>query len=232
MAAVAVKILIIDDEVQIQKLLSYGLKDQGYEPLVASSGEEGLGIIANQSPSCVLLDVSLPKMSGLDTLKELRSFSEVPVIMITVENDDEIKVKALDLGADDYVTKPFAMPVLQSRIRAVLRRHEKGGGPKAEMNQFISQSIKVDFPSHKVWVGANEVHLTVTEFGLLTLFIENQGKVVTHKSILNKIWSDRSGDKMHYLRVYINNLRRKLEVNPSIPKLIITEPGVGYRFEG
>ena len=232
MATSLLKILIVDDEAQIQKLLTYGLKEQGFETLVASSGEEALHVVADQNPSCVLLDVGLPKLSGVDTLKEIRSFSRVPVIMVTVEDDDETKVKALDLGADDYVTKPFSMPVLRSRIKAVLRRLEKPTTPTGPAKEFVSERIKVDFESHKVWVNAAEVHLTVTEFDLLNLFIDNRGKVVSHQNILTKIWGDKAGDQMHYLRVYINNLRRKIEMNPSIPKLIITEPGIGYRFEG
>jgi len=230
-----ITILIVDDEVQIQKLLTYGLKEQGFETFTASSGEECLTMIANQNPSCVLLDVGLPRMSGLETLKEIRSFSAVPVLMLTVEDDDDTKVQALDLGADDYVTKPFSMPVLRARIKAILRRKEKMSSPSdlstESVKEFSSAHLRVDFISHKIWVSAQEVHLTVTEFELLTFFIENRGKVVTHQSILAKIWGDKAGDQMHYLRVYINNLRRKIELNPSIPKLIITEVGIGYRFE-
>lgn len=226
------KILIVDDEVQIQKLLTYGLKNHGFDLFAASSGEEALGLIANHNPSCVLLDVGLPGMSGIDTLKELRNFSSVPVIMITVEDDDDVKVKALDLGADDYVTKPFSIPVLSSRIKAVLRRQDKAGTDAIRLKDFNSERIKVDFSSHKVWVQDKEIHLTVTEFELLTLFIENRGKVVTHQKILGTIWGDKAGDQMHYLRVYINNLRRKIEQTPAIPRLILTEPGIGYRFEG
>lgn len=223
--------MIVDDERQIQKLLTYGLKEQGFESLVASSGEEALGMVANYGPLCVLLDVGLPGMTGLETLKELRNFSSVPVIMVTVEDDDEIKVQALDAGADDYVTKPFSIPVLCSRIRAVLRRQDKMDFDAIRLKEFNSDCIKVDFTSRKVWAQDKEIHLTVTEFELLTLFIENRGKVVTHQSILGKIWGDKAGDQMHYLRVYINNLRRKIEPNPSIPRLILTEPGIGYRFE-
>ncbi|MEO5667641.1 MAG: response regulator transcription factor [Bdellovibrionota bacterium] len=229
MAAGEIKILIVDDEVQIQKLLSYGLSDSGFLSIVAGSGEEALRVIAAENPACVLLDVGLPKMNGIETLKEIRAFSKVPVIMLTVENDDEIKVQALDLGADDYVTKPFAMPVLRARIHAVLRRH--ADLVRSPTKIYSHAHLKVDFVLHKVWVNDKEVHLTVTEFELLELFVENRGSVLTHQSILAKIWGDQAGDQMHYLRVYVNNLRRKIELNPSIPKLIITEPGLGYRFE-
>jgi len=229
----AVKILIVDDESQIQKLLSYGLSDSGWTLIKAMSGEEALKALATEQPTCVLLDVGLPKMSGIETLKELRSFSSVPVIMLTVEDDDALKVEALELGADDYVTKPFAMPVLKARIHAVLRRHSQSSNEQNVANAiFQSAHLKVDFSSHKVFVDGKEVHLTATEFELMELFIQNRGKVLTHQALLAKVWGDQAGDQMHYLRVYVNNLRRKIELNPSIPKLVITEPGVGYRFEG
>ncbi|MBP7843549.1 MAG: response regulator transcription factor [Proteobacteria bacterium] len=227
-----VKILIVDDEPQIQKLLSYGLSDSGWTLLKALSGEEALKIVATENPSCVLLDVGLPKMSGIEALKEIRSFSTLPVIMLTVEDEDDLKVEALELGADDYVTKPFAMPVLKARIHAVMRRHSQSSGEQNNANStFQSAHLKIDFSSHKVFVDGKEVHLTVTEFELIELFIQNRGKVLTHQAILAKVWGEQAGDQMHYLRVYVNNLRRKIELNPSIPKLIITEPGVGYRFE-
>ena len=226
------KILIVDDEIQIQKLLTYGLEENGFATLTAKSGEEALRLAANESPDCILLDVGLPKINGIETLKELRSFSKIPVIMLTVESDDDIKVQALDLGADDYVTKPFSMPVLRARIQAVLRRKATPTqAASLEATPFESQHLKVIFSSRKVLVSGNEVHLTATEFELLELFIENRGRVVTHQTILAKIWGNKAGDQMHYLRVYINNLRRKIELNAAIPKLIITEPGVGYRFE-
>ncbi len=228
-----IKILIIDDEPQIQKLLSYGLSDSGWILLKAMSGEEALKVVAAEQPTCVLLDVGLPKMSGIETLKELRSFSAVPVIMLTVEDDDALKVKALELGADDYVTKPFAMPVLKARIHAVVRRHSQSAGDQKTANAlFQSAHLKIDFSSHKVFVEGKEIHLTATEFELIELFIQNRGKLLTHQALLAKVWGDQAGDQMHYLRVYVNNLRRKIELNPSIPKLLITEPGVGYRFEG
>jgi two-component system KDP operon response regulator KdpE len=228
-----VKILIVDDESQIQKLLSYGLSDIGWSLKVVTSGEEALKKISTESFTCVLLDVGLPQMSGIETLKEMRNFSSVPVIMLTVEDNDELMVEALELGADDYVTKPFAMPVLKARIRAVIRRHSQFGiEHNYESSPFQSGHLVVDFSSHKVFVSNNDIHLTVTEFDLMKLFILNRGKVLTHHAILAKIWGQQAGDQMHYLRVYVNNLRRKIELNPSIPKLIVTEPGVGYRFEG
>lgn len=225
-------ILIVDDEIAIQKLLSYGLRDFGYETIVASSGEECLEMMTSLNVSCVLLDVGLPKMNGMETLKRIRHFSKVPLIMITVEDDDESKIKALDCGADDYVTKPFSMAVLRSRIKAVLRRQEpQTNSAPSHSKEFVSDRIKIDFDARKVWANQQEIHLTATEFELLSFFIENRGKVITHQSILAKIWGNKAGDQMHYLRVYINNLRRKIEPTPSIPRLIVTEPGIGYRFE-
>ncbi len=227
-----IKILVVDDEPQIQKLLSYGLSESGCVVLSALSGEEALRIVANENPTCVLLDVGLPKISGIQTLKELRSFSSVPVIMLTVEEDDAIKVEALENGADDYVTKPFSMPVLRARIQAILRRASSKSSDRSQTQTvFSAKHLRVEFESHKVFVSEKEVHLTATEFELLELFIQNGGKVLTHQAILAKIWGDKAGDQMHYLRVYVNNLRRKIEQNPSIPKLIVTEPGIGYRLE-
>lgn len=227
-----IKILIVDDEAQIQKLLSYGLAAFGWNTVSALSAEEALRLVAVEAPACVLLDVGLPKMSGLQALKELRSFSSVPVIMLTVEEDDAIKVEALENGADDYVTKPFSMPVLKARIQAVVRRSPAGGSTRSlSQSVFASKHLRVEFSSRKVFVGDKEVHLTATEFELLELFIQNAGKVLTHQAILAKVWGNRAGDQMHYLRVYINNLRRKIEQNPSIPRLIVTEPAVGYRLE-
>ncbi len=227
-----VKILIVDDEAQIQKLLAYALSESGWTLVKAMSGEEALEMAQREEPTCVLLDVGLPKMSGIETLRELRSFSSVPVIMLTVEDDDTLKVEALEKGADDYVTKPFVTPVLIARIQAVLRRHSLSGlDPSFAGTHFEAAHLKVDFLSHKVLVDSKEVHLTATEFELMELFIRNRGRVLTHQAILAKIWGSQAGDQMHYLRVYVNNLRRKIEANPSIPKLIITEPGVGYRFE-
>lgn len=228
----SVKILIVDDEIQIQKLLHYSLSDSGWNIVSAASAEEALRLVANENPNCVLLDVGLPKIDGIQALKELRAFSSVPVIMLTVEDDDAIKVEALENGADDYVTKPFSMPVLKARIQAVLRRFSSGASGKSPaQNVFSTKHLRVEFESHKVFVSEKEIHLTATEFELLDLFIQNSGKVLTHQAILAKIWGDKAGDQMHYLRVYINNLRRKIEQNPSIPKLIVTEPGIGYRFE-
>lgn len=227
-----IKLLIVDDEVQIQKVLSYGLSDSGWRVISALSGEDALRLVTTENPTCVLLDLGLPKMSGVQTLKELRSFSSVPVIMLTVEDDDAIKVEALEKGADDYVTKPFSMPVLKARIQAVLRRFSSGSSTKLSTQSiFSTKHLRVEIESRKVYVSEKEIHLTATEFELLEFFIHNAGKVLTHQAILAKIWGNKAGDQMHYLRVYINNLRRKIEQNPSIPKLIVTEPGVGYRLE-
>lgn len=229
------KLLIVDDEPPIQKLLNFGLSDANWTILSAYSGEEALKMFTAESPHCVLLDIGLPKLSGIENLRQLRAFSAVPVIMLTVEDDDAIKVEALEFGADDYVTKPFSMPVLKARIQAVMRRHGQANQPHALSPvpaRYESEHLVIDFEFHKVFVRGQPVHLTVTEFELLELFILNRGKVLTHQSILAKIWGSQAGDQMHYLRVYVNNLRRKIEANPSIPRLILTESGIGYRCVG
>jgi two-component system KDP operon response regulator KdpE len=218
--------LIIDDELQIRRLLRVCLEGNGYRVLEAASGQEGITEAAQHPPDMVLLDLGLPDMDGVTVLKRLREWSKVPVIVLSVRDREEDKIAALDHGADDYVTKPFAAGELLARLR-VAQRH---ASPGPESAVFRAGEIEVDLPARVVKRRGQEVKLTATEYSLLRLFIRHAGKVLTHRQILQEVWGPNAVEQTHYLRVYIAHLREKLEAEPSQPKLITTEPGVGYRL--
>jgi two-component system KDP operon response regulator KdpE len=207
--------LVIDDEAAIRRLLRVSLEGDGYHVLEAASGNEGLQLAANHKPDVILLDLSLPDLTGLDVLKRIREWSRTPVIVLTVRDAEEEKIALLDAGADDYVTKPFSPPELLARIRAALR-HAPGATPAA--------SVKV------VVVHGKEAHLTATEYEILRILALNIGKVVTQRHLLSEIWGHHAVENTHYLRVHVGQLRKKVEDDPSRPRLLITEPGVGYRL--
>src|SRR5512137_663903 len=218
--------LIIDDEVQIRRLLRANLEANGYRVLEASSGQEGITHAAQWRPEVIILDLGLPDMDGVTVLKRLREWSRVPVIVLSVRDREEDKVAALDNGADDYVTKPFSTAELLARLR-VAQRHAQPGAP---VSQFRAGQLEVDLTARVVRLRGQEVRLTATEYSLLRLFIQHAGKVLTHRQILREVWGPNAQEQTHYLRVYIAHLRDKLEIEPSKPRLIITEPGVGYRL--
>lgn len=225
------KILLIDDEAQIRSLLDISLSSSDRKILLANTGQEGLErIIPDQpdQPDVVLLDLGLPDQDGLSVLTQIRRASSIPVIVLTVRDDEEAKVTALDLGADDYLTKPFSIAELTARIRAVTRRAQVASS--SQESSFERGRLRVNFVLHTVEVAGNAIHLTKTEFALLELFIRHPGRVLTHKQILEKVWTGQAGVQVHYLRVYLNNLRKKIERDPSRPEFILTEPGIGYRF--
>ncbi len=220
-------VLVVDDEPQIRRVLRSTLPIRGYTVLEASSGEEALELAAKHKPDLILLDVNLPGISGIETCREIRRTNDAPIIMLTVRNAERDKVVALDAGADDYVTKPFGIEELLARIRASLRRH-----PSADaLPAFSSKELSVDFESRRVTVGGEEVHLAPKEFEVLRHLIANIGKPVTHRRLLQIIWGPEYGEETENLRVVINQLRKKIEKDPSQPKLILTEPWVGYRFQ-
>jgi two-component system KDP operon response regulator KdpE len=219
-------VLVIDDEVQIRRLLRIVLEGAGYKVVQAENGILGIQQAAGTRPDMVLLDMGLPDLSGLEVLARLREWSRVPVIVLTVQNDEADKISALDGGADDYVTKPFASGELLARIRAGLRRVE----PQAETAVFSQDGLEVDLVSRTVRKDGAPVNVTPTEWGLLTLLIRHAGRIVTHKQILREIWGPGSEDHGSYLRVYFSHLRKKVERNPAVPSLILNEPGVGYRL--
>jgi two-component system, OmpR family, KDP operon response regulator KdpE len=219
-------ILVIDDEVQIRRLLKISLENSGFKVFEAENAKTGLQELVNSRPSLILLDLGLPDEDGLNLLKKVREFSDVPVIILSVRNSERDIISALDLGADDYITKPFNTGELLARIRTSLRHSQ----PEQKSPVFKNGNISVDFSTREVRKKGEIVKLTSTEFSLLALFIRNSGKVLTHNYFLKEIWGKLFSDETQYLRVYVAQLRKKLEDNPSRPKIFITESGVGYRM--
>jgi len=219
--------LIIDDEPQIRRLLRMTLVSEEYEILEAETGEKGLQRLMKGRPDVIVLDLGLTDMDGLVVLERIREFSQVPVLILSVREDESDKVRALDLGADDFVNKPFAAGELLARLRAIQRRAQ--AGVSNEPILFLGD-LKVDFSAHQVWVAGAEVKLTSTEFALLTILLNHQGKVVTQKQLLREVWGPNAEDQSQYLRVYFTHLRKKID--PEGRGLIETEPRVGYRFRG
>ena len=220
-------VLIVDDERSIRRFLRVGLEAAGYEALEAATGREGLSMAASRRPDIMVLDLGLPDMSGFDVLKRLREWSELPVLVLTVQDQEDDKVQALDLGADDYLTKPFGMPEFLARVRAALRR---GSGAAGQEALFTAGPLEVDREARQVRVQGCEVYLTVTEYALLLTLIRYAGRVVTHRVLLREVWGPNSTEHVQYLRVYMGQIRKKLKVAPDCPELIATEPGVGYRL--
>jgi two-component system, OmpR family, KDP operon response regulator KdpE len=219
--------LIIDDEVQIRRLLRVVLESAEYSVHEAETATQGLTEAATCRPDAILLDLGLPDGDGVNVLRRLREWSQVPVIVLSVRDDEEGKVAALDAGADDYVTKPFSSAELLARLRAAQRKTR----PLPEETVFSFDGLKVDLASRQVKRNGREIKLTGTEYALLRLFITHAGRVLTHRQILREIWGPKSEEHRQYLRVYVTHLRQKIELDPSGPKLIKTEPGIGYRFQ-
>jgi two-component system KDP operon response regulator KdpE len=220
-------VLVIDDEPQIQKMLGVILTHAGYELVSAVTGAKGLTDVAYKKPLAVLLDMGLPDMEGFDVLLRIREFSDAAVIMVSVRGQEETKVKCLESGADDYITKPFSASELTARLAAVLRRKTTPG----VMNEvFENKSLRVEFNSRLVALNGKPVKLTAIEYGLLITLIKNAGRILTMRQILKEVWATDNEDKANSVRVYLNHLRHKIEDDPAYPKRIINEPGIGYRF--
>jgi two-component system, OmpR family, KDP operon response regulator KdpE len=222
-----VKVLAVDDEPQILRTLRASLSARGHDVATAPNGETAVDVLASNDADLVLLDLGLPGMDGIEVIRRVRSWSSVPIIVLSVREAQADKVAALDAGADDFVTKPFGMDELQARIRAVMRRKAPA---EAELPTVTAGDLEVDLAQHRVTKDGRPVHLTPTEFSLLEQFVRNPGKLLTHRWLLQKVWGERYGDESHYLRVYVASLRKKLEETPGSPSLILTEPGVGYRW--
>jgi two-component system, OmpR family, KDP operon response regulator KdpE len=218
--------VIIDDEVQIRRLLRVALEAENYQVNEADNGHDGLIEIANRKPAIILLDLGLPDMDGLEVLKRLREWSEAPVLVLSVRDDEAGKIAALDAGAEDYVTKPFSTPELLARLRVAQRKTR----PEEEVSVFKSGDLLVDLTARVVTRAGIEVKLTATEYALLRLFVRHPGRVLTHRYILREIWGPKSEEHRQYLRVYVTHLRQKIEADPTTPCLIKTESGIGYRF--
>jgi two-component system, OmpR family, KDP operon response regulator KdpE len=222
------RVLVVDDEAHITLVVRRGLESAGYQVRVANDGRSALESFRSWLPDLVITDLSMPAFDGIDLCSRIRQLSEVPILVLSVRDDEATKVKALDLGADDYVAKPFGMAELTARVRALLRR---SAPPVEGETGFEVGDFKVDPEQRLVEVRGNPVHLTPKEFDLIQFFLANRRKVLTHKAILSAVWGSGSAEQPEYLRVFIGNLRKKLEVDPRSPKYIKTEPWIGYRFD-
>lgn len=221
------RILVVDDETQVTRVLRRSLSAHEYDVRIAADGEGALDTFRDFHPELVITDLQMPEMSGLELCREIRKTSQVPIIVLSVKGEEKIKVAALDAGADDYVTKPFGMDELLARVRAILRRAPT---EKEEESLLNVGDFRVSFEKYQVFVRGNEIHLTPKEFELLIFLLRNHGKVLTHRTILSAIWGDNAVEQTEYLRVFLGNLRKKIELNPAKPLYILTEPWVGYRF--
>jgi two-component system KDP operon response regulator KdpE len=222
-------VLLVDDEVQMRRFLRASLGASGFKLIEASSGAEALSLAASHNPELVLLDLGLPDEDGVIVTRKLREWSRVPIIIISARGREANKVEALDAGADDYLTKPFGVSELLARMRVALRHAAQTGGAPAPV--FEVGELHLDLARREVKRGGVEVHLTPIEYRLLSLLAQHAGKVLTHSHILKEVWGPGHAEQTHYLRVYMAQLRRKIEADPARPKLLMTEPGVGYRLK-
>ena len=221
------RILVVDDEPQLTRVLRRSLTTKGYDVRVAGDGEFALQTFHDWPPALVITDLAMPNLSGLDLCRRLRAISEVPIIVLSVRGEEKTKVEALDAGADDYITKPFGMDELLARIRAALRRK-----PATDSNAQILEAgdFRIDLDAHTATQAGKELRLTPKEFDLLVHLMRNAGKVLTHRALLGAVWGGEYTEQNEYLRVFIGQLRKKIEPNPSEPRYILTEPWIGYRF--
>ncbi len=226
MTSKELRVLVIDDEIQIRRLLRVALSAHGYEVAEASGGKEGLEQAGLFQPVLVILDMGLPDMDGLEVIRRLREWSAVPIVILSVREGEKDKITALDCGANDYVTKPFSMGELLARMRVALRLGER----KEEDPVVVLGDLTVDLARRQVFREGREIKLTPTEYSILRELVLNAGKVLTHRHLLESIWGKGYREETHYLRVYVGQLRRKIEPDPSQPRTILTEPGVGYRL--
>lgn len=220
------RVLVVDDEKQLRRALVTNLEARGYAVDVAASGEEALAVAARVHPDVVILDLGLPGIDGIEVVNGLRGWTAVPIVVLSARDTEQAKVAALDAGADDYVTKPFGMDELLARVRAALRR----GAPAAEAAIVVTDAFTVDMGERSVTRNDEAVHLTPTEWHVLEVLVRNAGKLVTQTQLLHEVWGPQYEKETNYLRLYLAQLRRKLEPDPAQPRYLMTEPGVGYRF--
>lgn len=226
----AVTVLIIEDEPQIRRFLRATLSSHGYKPIESATAQDGLAQAAMWVPDLIILDLGLPDLDGVEVARRLREWTAVPIIILSVRDREQDKIAALDAGADDYLTKPFGVGELLARIRVAMR-HSAQLAPEPGNPVFKADNLQVDLSRRQVLVDGREVHLTPIEYKLLAVLIRHAEKVVTHQQLLREVWGPRSTDATHYVRVYMGQLRHKLEADPTRPRHLITEPGVGYRLK-
>ena len=229
MASPAPTLIVIEDEVPMRRLLKTILAAQGYLVVEAETGRHGLVEAGTRKPDLVILDLGLPDMDGAQVIKCLREWSQIPIVVLSARDQEPQKVKALDAGADDYLTKPFGAAELLARVRVALRHAARVAGSAGE-SEFSVGPLKVDLLNRKVWVADREVHLTPIEYRLLSVLVKHAGKTLTHRQLLHAVWGSARADSSHYLRIYMGQLRRKLEADPARPHFLLTEAGVGYRL--
>ena len=224
-------VLVVEDELPIRRFLKPSLQSQGFKVVEAEQGEEALALASSHNPDIILLDLGLPDMDGLEVVKRLREWTGTPIIILTARGKEKDKIIGLDAGADDYLTKPFDVGELMARIRAALRHSQRLKTDGKSDAIFETPDFKVDLAARIVTVRGKEVHLTPNEYDLLACLVRHAGKVVTQKQILQEVWGPASGDQVQYLRIYVYQLRRKIEADPDRPHYLITESGVGYRLK-
>ncbi len=224
------RILVVDDEPQLARVLRTGLRTHGYDVRVAADGVSALETFGDWRPDLVVTDLAMPNMDGLELCRRLRELSPLPIIVLSVRGEEKTKVEALDAGADDYVTKPFGMDELLARVRAQLRRAQTSAAAEAPSTVLEDGDFRVDLEARSVSVRGSEVHLTPKEYDLLVYFVRHAGKVLTHRTLLGAVWGGNYTEQGEYLRVFVGQLRKKIELDPSSPRYILTEPWVGYRF--
>lgn len=224
------RVLVAEDEVTLRDFICRNLRVRGFTVLEAGNGLEAYALWESEAPDLLILDVMMPKMDGLEVCRRVRARSTVPIVLLTALDAESDKVAALDLGADDYLTKPFGVEELLARVRAALRRADWATPATSSPARYGFGAVEVDLQGHTVWKDGSEVHLTPTEFALLGQLVGNAGKVLTHRMLLQRVWGSEYGDETEYLRVFMGRLRRKLEPDPGNPRFLLTEPGVGYRF--
>ncbi|HEY0169814.1 MAG TPA: response regulator transcription factor [Pyrinomonadaceae bacterium] len=224
------RILVVDDEPQLARVLRTGLKTHGYDVRVAADGVSALETFGDWPPDLVVTDLAMPNMGGLELCRRLREISQLPIIVLSVRGEEKTKVEALDAGADDYVTKPFGMDELLARVRAQLRRAQTSAAAGAPSAVLEDGDFRIDLEARGVSVRGGEVHLTPKEYDLLVYFVRHAGKVLTHRTLLGAVWGGNYTEQGEYLRVFVGQLRKKVERDPSSPRYILTEPWVGYRF--
>jgi len=223
------KILLIEDEQEIRRFLRVSLVGQGYRLVESVTGRDGVMQAASQQPDLMILDLGLPDIDGMEVIRQVREWSQMPIVILSARGQEHQKVEALDAGADDYLTKPFSVGELVARLRVALRHAAQEGG-EAKEPVFVSGELRVDLVRRQVFVGVAEIHLTPIEYRLLTTLVKHAGKVITHRQLLKEVWGPGNAEETHYLRVYMAQLRRKLEADPARPQFLLTEPGVGYRL--